>query len=97
MLDYLAIEALDTVIRTGTFQKAAEALHISASAVSQRIAKLELKLSARLIIRGTPCRATDEAMMLMGHLEKVRQLECELVQSVPEIDTLLQPNNRRIR
>ncbi|UWU25911.1 LysR family transcriptional regulator (plasmid) [Rhizobium sp. CB3060] len=94
MLNYLALEALDAVIRTGSFEKAAIALSITASAVSQRIAKLERHVSARLIVRGTPCKATDEGAILIKHLEKVRLMERELATYAPEIASLLQAGDR---
>lgn len=90
MLNYPALEGLDAVIRTGSFEKAAEALDITASAVSQRIAKLERLVSARLIERTTPCRATEEGALLIQHLEKVRFMERELAKHAPEIAALLE-------
>ncbi|ACI58280.1 transcriptional regulator, LysR family (plasmid) [Rhizobium leguminosarum bv. trifolii WSM2304] len=93
MLNYLALEALDAIIRAGSFENAAEALHISPSAVSQRIAKLERHVSARLVIRGTPCRATDEGALLIQHLEKVRLMESELAEHAPEIAFLCKREN----
>ncbi|WP_245571393.1 LysR family transcriptional regulator [Neorhizobium alkalisoli] len=85
VLNYPAIEALDAVIRAGSFEKAAETLHISASAISQRITKLEHHVSAQLIIRGKPCMVTPEGQVLLQHLERVRLLEGELAKWVPEI------------
>ncbi len=41
MLDYASLEALSTVVRTGSFDKAARQLHVTASAVSQRVKALE--------------------------------------------------------
>ena len=40
MLDYAALSALAAVIREGSFERAAGALHVSPSAVSQRIRAL---------------------------------------------------------
>ena len=41
MLDYAGLEALSAVVREGSFERAAHKLHISPSAVSQRIKQLE--------------------------------------------------------
>lgn len=90
MLNYLALEVLEAIIRTGSFEKAAQVLDITASAVSQRIAKLERQVGARLIVRATPCRATDEGALLIQHLENVRFMERQLAKNAPEIASLLQ-------
>ncbi len=50
--DLLALQAFELAARTGSFKAAAEALHITASAVSHRIAGLERTLGARLFERG---------------------------------------------
>lgn len=50
--DLLALQAFELAVRTGSFKAAAEALHITASAISHRIAGLERTLGARLFERG---------------------------------------------
>ncbi|MBI2737625.1 MAG: LysR family transcriptional regulator [Rhodospirillales bacterium] len=50
--DLLALQAFELAARTGSFKAAAEALHLTASAVSHRIAGLERTLGARLFERG---------------------------------------------
>ena len=50
--DLLALQAFELAARSGSFKAAAEALHITASAVSHRIAGLERTLGARLFERG---------------------------------------------
>ena len=50
--DLLALQAFELAARTGSFKAAAEALHITASAVSHRIAGLERTLGAKLFERG---------------------------------------------
>lgn len=47
-----ALRALDTVARLGSFERAADSLHISASAVGKRIAALEEQLGTPLLLRG---------------------------------------------
>ena len=46
------MQAFELAVRTGSFKAAAEQLHITASAVSHRIAGLERQLGARLFERG---------------------------------------------
>ena len=53
MLDYKLIEAMAAVAREGGFDKAAKALHITQSAVSQRLKLLEEQTGRILIARTT--------------------------------------------
>lgn len=50
--DLLALQAFELAARSGSFKAAAETLHITASAVSHRIAGLERALGERLFERG---------------------------------------------
>jgi len=50
--DLLALQAFELAARSGSFKAAAGALHITASAVSHRIAGLERTLGAKLFERG---------------------------------------------
>ncbi len=85
MMDYGALAALAAVIREGTFEKAAVALHVTPSAVSQRIKLLEERTGAALVRRGQPCQATTEGMVLCRHFEAVRLMEGELVGVLPQL------------
>lgn len=87
MLDYKALESLSAVIRYSGFEKAAQALHITQSAVSQRIKQLEARLGSPLLIRQTPPVATALGQQLIGHFQTVQHLEQDL---------LVQPEHGRI-
>ena len=50
-LDYKWIEALDAVVKQRSFERAAEQLYISQSAVSQRIKQLEKWLAQPALVR----------------------------------------------
>ena len=78
MLDYRSIAAVAAVAREGTFERAASALGITPSAVSQRVRGLEERLGAILISRGQPCEATELGRKLCGHFDRVRLLEQDL-------------------
>lgn len=75
MLDYPGLAALSEVIRRGSFEAAATALHVTPSAVSQRIKALEERMGAVLVQRGPPARATPAGLRLVQHLDQVRLLE----------------------
>jgi LysR family transcriptional regulator (chromosome initiation inhibitor) len=85
MLDYAALSALAAVIREGSFERAAQSLHVTPSAVSQRIRSLEEKVGSALVVRGQPCRATDVGRRLCQHVDRVRLLEQELQGTLPAL------------
>lgn len=78
MLDYPALAAVGCVIREGSFERAANVLGITPSAVSQRIRGLEERLGAILVVRGQPCEATELGRALCVHLDRVRMLESDV-------------------
>lgn len=85
MLDYPALQAVSLVVRTGSFDKAAQALNVTPSAVSQRVKQLEERLGTVLIIRGQPCTATERGEWLCRHMEQVGLLEGELMTQLPAL------------
>ncbi|MDW6001911.1 LysR family transcriptional regulator ArgP [Vibrio mangrovi] len=78
-LDYRWIEALDRVILQGSFERAADDLCISQSAVSQRIKQLERFLAQPVLVREQPLRLTVTGTKLIGLYRKVCLLEQELI------------------
>lgn len=87
MLDYAGLEALAAVVREGSFERAARRLHVTSSAVSQRVKQLEERVGQVLILRGTPCTGTDAGKRLCLHAEQVALLENELRRSNPDLMT----------
>ena len=86
MLDYASLAARASVVREGSFERAARALHVTPSAVSQRIRLLEERMGCTLIVRGQPCLATDTGRRLCHHVDQVRLLEHALRGEVPMLD-----------
>lgn len=85
MLDYPLVAAVAAVLREGSFERAAEALHLTPSAVSQRVKLLEERLGQPLVVRGLPCRATPAGAALARHLEALHLLEAELAEVLPAL------------
>ncbi len=83
MLDYASLAAVAAVAREGSFEKAAQALGVTPSAVSQRVKGLEERIGAILLTRGVPCRPTAIGAKLCAHVEQVRLLEGQVVQDLP--------------
>jgi len=78
MFDYKLLEALALVAQQGGFDKAATALHITQSAVSQRVKLLEDQMGQILIARTMPPRITQAGRNLLKHYLQVKQLEDDL-------------------
>ncbi|WP_225781082.1 LysR family transcriptional regulator ArgP [Xenophilus sp. Marseille-Q4582] len=97
MLDYAALSALAAVVREGSFERAARALHVTPSAVSQRIRQLEERVGCALVVRGQPCHATEVGQRLCRHVDQVRLMEHELREVLPvaAVDPLA-PRLRRV-
>lgn len=87
MLDYPSLAAVAAVAREGSFERAAQVLGVTPSAVSQRVKGLEERIGAILITRGVPCRPTEIGAKLCAHVEQVRLLEDEVVQDLPGLAT----------
>ena len=85
MLDYAGLEALAAVLREGSFDRAARKLHVTPSAISQRIKLLEERVGQVLVMRGSPCTGTEAGRRLCLHVEQVALLENTLRRNNPEL------------
>src|SRR5437899_2435823 len=77
-LDSKQCEAVLAVLDGGSFELAAARLHLTSSAVSQRVRALEQVLGSVLIVRGRPCRATHAGQRLLQYLRRAQLLEQDL-------------------
>lgn len=75
--DYRTLQALDAVIRERGFERAAQKLCITQSAVSQRIKQLENMFGQPLLVRTVPPRPTEQGQKLLALLRQVELLEDE--------------------
>jgi LysR family transcriptional regulator (chromosome initiation inhibitor) len=78
MLDYKLVEALALVVMEGGFEKAGRVLHLTQSAVSQRVRLLEELVGQVLLARTNPPRPTDAGRGLIRHYLQVKRLEEDL-------------------
>src|ERR1700761_3210152 len=85
MLDYASLSAVAVVIREGSFERAARALNVTPSAISQRVKQLEERVGGVLIVRGQPCTATEMGRLICRHVEQVGMLEHELRGALPRL------------
>lgn len=77
-VDYRGLAALDAVVEHGSFDRAAAALAITQSAVSQRLRMLEQQAGELLLVRSQPPAATGAGQRLIAHYRQVRLLEAAL-------------------
>ncbi len=75
MIDYRLLAALAAVIDEGGFERAAQVLHLTQSAVSQRVRQLEERLGQILLVRSQPPQPTDTGRQLHKHYHQVQLLE----------------------
>ncbi|MFF8972586.1 LysR family transcriptional regulator [Streptomyces sp. NPDC014995] len=81
MLNLERLRTLDALARHGSVSGAAAGLHITTSAVSQQMAKLEREVGQRLLARhGRGVRLTDAGRLLAEHAARILS-QVELAQS----------------
>ena len=82
MFDPAQLAALAAVHRRGAFDLAAADLHVTPSAISQRIKALEEAAGTLLIRRGQPCTATETGLRLVRHHEEIALLNKALAEDL---------------
>ena len=96
MFDYKLLSALAAVVEQAGFERAAQVLGLSQSAVSQRIKLLEARIGQPVLIRATPPSPTEIGRRLLNHVQQVRLLERDLQSAVPALDDEGLPERLRI-
>jgi len=74
-IDHAQLRALAAVVREGSFERAAQSLNVTSSAVSQRIKALEDRVGRLLVKRSSPAVATPEGQVLVQLAEQTALLE----------------------
>jgi LysR family transcriptional regulator, chromosome initiation inhibitor len=74
------------VIELGSFDAAAERLHVTPSAVSQRIKALEQRVGRVLVVREKPCTATAAGVPLLRLAAQTALLEAEALAEMGGVD-----------
>ncbi|WP_036771061.1 LysR family transcriptional regulator ArgP [Photorhabdus australis] len=87
--DYRTLQALDAVIRERGFERAAQKLCITQSAVSQRIKQLENLFGQPLLVRTVPPRPTEQGQKLLALWHQVELLEEQWLGDEYGVDTPL--------
>ncbi len=85
-LDPVALRTLAAAVRAGTFEAAARELHVTPSAVSQRIKALEARVGRVLLHRVKPLETTEAGQVLVRLAAQTELLEREAVAELTEVD-----------
>jgi LysR family transcriptional regulator (chromosome initiation inhibitor) len=83
-IDQGQLEALLAVVAEGTFDAAAHALHVTPSAVSQRIRALETRVGRVLLRRSKPVTATPAGASLLQAARQIRAITDEVLGELGE-------------
>ena len=80
-----ALECLAAIVEEGGFERAAQRLSITQSAVSQRLRALEAQVGTVLIVRSRPLKATQAGQLLLKHTKMMRLLRADLERNLKEL------------
>ncbi|WP_116368188.1 LysR family transcriptional regulator [Parahaliea mediterranea] len=84
-LENSELRAFRAVVEAGGFRRAAEALHLSQSAVSQAVAGLEAKLGLPLIQRGKNLSLSDAGRRVFDHAVEVLGREQQTLEDIARL------------
>ncbi|MFP5325415.1 MAG: LysR family transcriptional regulator ArgP [Gammaproteobacteria bacterium] len=80
-----ALECLAAIIEEGGFERAAQRLSITQSAVSQRLRALEAQVGTVLIVRSRPLKPTQAGQLMLKHAKMMRLLRADLERDLREL------------
>ena len=85
LYDPLALECLAAIVEEGGFERAAQRLNVTQSAISQRLRVLEGQVGAILIVRSRPLKATSAGKLLLKHTKQLRLIRTDLERDLREL------------
>ncbi len=81
-LDLAQLRALEATVTGGTLDAAARALHVTPSAISQRLKALETATGRVLLVRSKPVQVTDSGAAVLRLARQVRLLTADAVREL---------------
>lgn len=84
-IDPDALECLVALVEEGSFERAAQRLDITQSAVSQRLKALESRIGTVLIVRNRPLQPTQAGSLLLRYARQQRLLRADLTHDLQEL------------
>jgi LysR family transcriptional regulator (chromosome initiation inhibitor) len=82
LLDPAALECLAALAEAGSFERAAQLLSITQSAVSQRLRALETQVGQLLVVRSRPLRMTEPGKVLLRYARQLQALRADAVREL---------------
>ena len=99
-IDHGNLRALAAVVREGSFERAAAALNVTPSAVSQRVKLLETRMGRLLVQRTVPAMATADGQVLVQLADQAALLEHDALdrlglegETLPQISLIVAVNH----
>ncbi len=80
--DPVALDCLAALADTGSFERAAQQLSITQSAVSQRLRTLETGLGRLLVVRSRPLRLTEPGKLLLRYARQLQALRADITREL---------------
>src|SRR3954467_15052872 len=81
-LDLAQLRALDATVRGGTLEAAARALHVTPSAISQRLRALEVATGRVLLVRTRPVQVTESGRAVLRLARQVDLLSADVAREL---------------
>src|SRR5215217_2088780 len=81
-LDLAQLRALDATVRGGTLEAAARALHVTPSAISQRLRALEVATGRILLVRTKPVQVTESGQAVLRLARQVDLLTADVAREL---------------
>src|SRR3712207_8740056 len=81
-LDLSQLRALDATVRGGTLEAAARALHVTPSAISQRLRALEVATGRILLVRTKPVQVTESGQAALRLARQVDLLTADVAREL---------------
>jgi LysR family transcriptional regulator, chromosome initiation inhibitor len=81
-LDLAQLRALDATVRGGTLEAAARALHVTPSAISQRLRALEVATGRILLVRTKPVQVTESGQVVLRLARQVDLLTADVAREL---------------
>lgn len=80
--DPAALECLAALADAGSFERAAQQLAITQSAVSQRLRALETSLGRLLVVRSRPLRLTEPGKLLLRYARQMQAMRADIAREM---------------
>jgi LysR family transcriptional regulator, chromosome initiation inhibitor len=85
-LDLAQLKALDATVRGGTLEAAARALHVTPSAISQRLRALEVATGRILLVRSKPVQVTESGQAVLRLARQIDLLAADVARELGGAD-----------